>query len=178
MKKEGARPPLSRKIMSVLSQAESRTEDERTRYEITGIKGRVKSRARTGRRRNRNITIGINSVPRTASFRHLSGVSYRHTTSFLHPFAASSIPRRLIVRFAIKISHENPFRPGVSRRGRADPRATEIITRYRKMLGLSRADSAATGCYIQRIIKIFHRAPVLDRARPHCSRSCLRPLRT
>jgi len=53
--------------MSVLSQAESRDEDERTRYEITGIKGRVKSRARTGHRRNRNITIRINSVLRSVS---------------------------------------------------------------------------------------------------------------
>lgn len=68
---------LSRKIMSVLSQAESRDEDERTRYEITGMKGRVKSRARTGHRRNRNITIGINSVPHSVSLRHLPGISYR-----------------------------------------------------------------------------------------------------
>lgn len=72
-KAERTRPvrALSRKIMSVLFQAESRDEDERTRYEITGIKGRVKSRARTGHRRNRNITIGINSVPHSVSLHHL-----------------------------------------------------------------------------------------------------------
>lgn len=80
---------LSRKIMSVLSQAESRDEDERTRYEITGIKGRVKSRARTGHRRNRNITIGINSVPRSVSLHHLLRciLSVYLTASFFHPLA-------------------------------------------------------------------------------------------
>lgn len=80
---------LSRKIMSVLSQAESRDEDERTRYEITGIKGRVKSRARTGHRRNRNITIGINSVPRSVSLHHLLRciLSVYLTTSFFRPLA-------------------------------------------------------------------------------------------
>lgn len=98
-------PALSRKIMSVLSQAESGDEDERTRYEITGIKGRVKSRARTGHRRNRNITIGINSVPRSASFRHLPGVSYRRPTSFFHPLARRPSSAKINRRFAIKISH-------------------------------------------------------------------------
>lgn len=91
--------------MSVLSQAESGDEDERTRYEITGIKGRVKSRARTGHRRNRNITIGINSVPRSASFRHLPGVSYRRPTSFFHPLARRPSSAKINRRFAIKISH-------------------------------------------------------------------------
>lgn len=88
---------LSRKIMSVLSQAESRDEDERTRmrYEITGIKGRVKSHARTGHRRNRNITIGINSIPRSVSLHHLLG----RTLSVYHlvfPLVHRS-SRRLIV---------------------------------------------------------------------------------
>lgn len=83
--------------MSVLSQAESRDEDERTRYEITGIKGRVKSHARTGHRRNRNITIGINSVPRSVPLHHLlrrilSGVPPRF--SILWPLSPL---RRLIV---------------------------------------------------------------------------------
>lgn len=86
-------PVLSRKIMSVLSQAESRDEDERTRYEITGIKGRVKSRARTGHRRNRNITIGINSVPCSASFRHLPGGILSASHYVFPSFGASSAPR-------------------------------------------------------------------------------------
>lgn len=87
---------LSRKIMSVLSQAESRDEDERTRYEITGIKGRVKSRARTGHRRNRNITIGINSVPRSVSLHHLLWriLSVYH---LVFPSFGASPLRRLIV---------------------------------------------------------------------------------
>lgn len=103
---------LSRKIMSVLSQAESRDEDERTRYEITGIKGRVKSRARTGHRRNRNITIGINSVPRSVSLHHLLRciLSVYLTTSFFHPLAHRP-PAKINRRCAIQILYENCFRP-------------------------------------------------------------------
>lgn len=90
--------PLSRKIMSVLSQAESRDEDERTRYEITGIKGRVKSRARTGHRRNGNITIGINSVPRSVSSHHfLRGYLIGGPTRFSISLAHRPPPRKLIV---------------------------------------------------------------------------------
>jgi len=101
---------LSRKIMSVLSQAESRDEDERTRYEITGIKGRVKSRARTGHRRNRNITIGINSVPRSVfPYTIFSSVSYRCTSFFfiLWHIGLAKINRRC----EIKILYENCFQP-------------------------------------------------------------------
>lgn len=94
-RKDGTRA-LSRKIMSVLSQAESRDEDERRRYEITGIKGRVKSHARTGHRRNRNITIGINSVPRSVTSHHLLWriLSVYH---LVFPSFGASLPRRLIV---------------------------------------------------------------------------------
>lgn len=104
---------LSRKIMSVLSQAESRDEDERTRYEITGIKGRVKSRARTGHRRNRNITIGINSVPRSVSLHHLLRciLSVYLTTSFFHPLAYRRPPPlpRLIVDARYKFCMKTAF---------------------------------------------------------------------
>lgn len=54
---------LSRKIMTVLSQVENRNDDGNGRYEITGIKGRVKSLDLTGHRWNRNITARINSAP-------------------------------------------------------------------------------------------------------------------
>lgn len=87
---------LSWKIMSVLSQAESRDEDERTRYEITGIKGRVKSRARTGHRRNRNITIGINSVPRSVSLHHLLPGRILSVYHLVFPSFGASLLRRLI----------------------------------------------------------------------------------
>lgn len=78
---------ISENYVSPISGWKHRDEDERTRYEITGIKGRVKFRARTGHRRNRNITIGINSVPRSVSLHHFPGVSYRHPTSFFYPLA-------------------------------------------------------------------------------------------
>lgn len=103
---------LSRKIMSVLSQAESRDEDERTRYEITGIKGRVKSRARTGHRRNRNITIGINPVPRSVSLHHLLRciLSVYLTASFFRPFAHRPPPLpRLIVDARYKFCMKTAF---------------------------------------------------------------------
>lgn len=80
---------ISENYVSPISGWKHRDEDERTRYEITGIKGRVKSRARTRHRRNRNITIGINSVPRSVSLHHFPGVSYRHPTSFFYPLARS-----------------------------------------------------------------------------------------
>lgn len=107
--REDGSQALSWKIMSVLSQVESRDEDERTRYEITRIKGRVKSRARTGHRRNRNITIGINSVPRSVSLHHLLfwpyliGVPPRF--SILWRIGPAKINRRC----AIKILYENCF---------------------------------------------------------------------
>lgn len=120
---------LSRKIMSVLSQVESRDEDERTRYEITGIKGRVKSCARTGQR-NRNITIGINPVPRLVPLHHLLRCILSVYHRFFHPLRISVKINR---RCAIKILYENCFRPKTP----GQPRVTEIITRYWKMLALS-----------------------------------------
>lgn len=172
-------PALSRKIMSVLSQAESGDEDERTRYEITGIKGRVKSRARTGHRRNRNITIGINSVPRSASFRHLPGVSYRRPTSFFHPLARRPSSAKINRRFAIKISHGDS--PAASRL--KIPSSSAEAAAATAVVVMAMADPTNDGNnyaisenaraqpdefsrpgYIStRIIKIFRR-PVLDRA--------------
>lgn len=88
---------ISENYVSPISGWKHRDEDERTRYEITGIKGRVKSHARTGHRRNRNITIGINSVPRSSFLAPLSWCVLSASHLVLLSFGTSFVSWRLIV---------------------------------------------------------------------------------